>query len=75
MKNTIVYCLVLIISILSLVSCDGLLDKYPLDSLSNETFWNTEDDALLALTGVYQQNNMEGQGKKRNLICGIKILI
>lgn len=64
MKNMIVYCLVLIISILSLVSCDGLLDKYPLDSLSNETFWNTEDDALLALTGVYQQNNMEGTGQK-----------
>jgi hypothetical protein len=32
---------------------DDFLDKQPLDQLSTATFWNTERDALLALTGVY----------------------
>lgn len=30
-----------------------LLNKNPLDQLSSSTFWQTESDALLALTGVY----------------------
>ncbi|KAF5055485.1 SusD family protein [anaerobic digester metagenome] len=30
------------------------LDKEPLDSLSTNTFWKTENDAMLALTGVYK---------------------
>ena len=64
MKNTIAYILILL-CMAGLAGCDSLLDKHPLDSLSNETFWNTEDDALLALTGVYQYNGMEGTGQKK----------
>jgi starch-binding outer membrane protein, SusD/RagB family len=30
------------------------LDKEPLDSLSTGTFWKTESDAMLGLTGVYK---------------------
>ncbi|MDF9797939.1 hypothetical protein OKW21_003202 [Catalinimonas alkaloidigena] len=44
-----------------LFSCADELDLQPLDSFSNETFWTSESNALLALTGVYrgniQQNN------------------
>src|SRR5690625_3575705 len=36
------------------VACDSRLDKDPLDEFTMENFWETEDDALLALTGVYR---------------------
>jgi hypothetical protein len=32
---------------------DNFLDRQPLDRLSKSTFWNTENDAMMALTGVY----------------------
>lgn len=53
-------------SIVVLTGCDSLLNKYPLDSLSNSTFWQTEGDALLALTGVYQQNKLTGTNAKQS---------
>ncbi len=35
-------------------SCENdLLDKQPLDELATENFWTSEEDAELALTGVY----------------------
>lgn len=37
----------------SLFSCNEMLELNPKDSLSSETFWKTEQDARLALTGVY----------------------
>lgn len=33
--------------------CEDFLDKQPLDQLSTATFWKTENDAMLALTGIY----------------------
>ena len=37
-------------------------DKQPLDRVSDATFWNTENDAKLALTGVYRaQSGWGGQ--------------
>lgn len=54
------------ISVILLTGCDSLLNKYPLDSLSNSTFWKTEGDALLALTGVYQQNKLTGTNAKQS---------
>ena len=36
-----------------IAGCESL-DKYPLDSLSTGTFWKTETDAMLGLTGVYK---------------------
>lgn len=35
-------------------SCRKKLEQAPLTSFSNETFWNSEQNALLALTGVYR---------------------
>ncbi len=43
-----------------LVSCAEKLELEPLDSFSNETFWTSESNALLALTGVYRGNISHG---------------
>lgn len=62
-KSVIAY---LSLFVIMLTGCDSLLNKYPLDSLSNSTFWKTEGDALLALTGVYQQNKLTGTNAKQS---------
>jgi len=46
--------LLLVISLLS--SCRKDLDKTPLSSFSNDNFWSSEGNALLALAGVYRGN-------------------
>lgn len=35
------------------LSCTDIFDKEPLDKVSDSTFWQTEQDAELALTGCY----------------------
>lgn len=40
---------------LALVSCEDLLDKNPLDQISNEVFWQSEKEVDMALTGVYSR--------------------
>lgn len=43
------------ILLLFITSCSSdFLDRNPLDQPSNETFWNTEKDALAAATGCYE---------------------
>lgn len=44
---------------------EDLLDKQPLDELSTATFWKTEGDAMLALTGVYYLEGTESSGAKQ----------
>lgn len=43
------------------VSCQDQLETNPLDQFANESFWKSENDALLAITGLYrgeiQMNN------------------
>lgn len=34
-------------------SCSDFLDRYPLDELSDASFWKTEEDAILAVTDIY----------------------
>ena len=65
-KNKLIQAGVIAIILILGTGCDSLLDKNPLDSLSTSTFWKTESDALLALTGVYQQNGMTGTGAKQS---------
>ncbi|WP_277465367.1 RagB/SusD family nutrient uptake outer membrane protein [Parabacteroides sp. PF5-6] len=36
-------------------SCSDFLDRYPVDALSPSTFWQTEDDAYLAMVGCYNR--------------------
>ena len=43
-----------ILSSLMLFSCVEQLEKSPLDSFDNNTFWISEGNAMLALTGVYR---------------------
>lgn len=38
--------------------CDDWLDKQPLSALSESSFWTTESDAMLALTGVYTNSDV-----------------
>ena len=49
----------LLIYMLSCVSCD--LERFPLDQFSEESFWTSEDNAMLALTGIYKANILFGK--------------
>lgn len=55
-----------IITMVTLTNCEKFLDKQPLDQLSTSTFWKTESDALLALTGVYYIEGQSTTGAKQN---------
>lgn len=48
-----VYKLTGIMILLLLSSCKKFLEKNPLDAISSASFWNTDNDAQLALTGCY----------------------
>jgi hypothetical protein len=58
MKTSFIYKFLLPLLILSgnLSSCRKELDKTPLDQFSNESFWTSEPNVMLALTGVYRGN-------------------
>ncbi|MEG3656761.1 RagB/SusD family nutrient uptake outer membrane protein [Arenibacter palladensis] len=48
------------------LSCDkDFLDKNPLDQISNETFWNSDEDVQMALTGVYNRLKDDFYGYRR----------
>lgn len=42
---------ILITLTLSLMGCS--LDRYPLDQFAEDTFWSSEENAIIALTGIY----------------------
>ncbi|WP_160715813.1 RagB/SusD family nutrient uptake outer membrane protein [Chitinophaga solisilvae] len=48
--------LVILFMAVAAVSCKKALDKSPLNNYSNEVFWTSEQNALLALSGVYRSN-------------------
>lgn len=48
----------LILIIINLTGCQDWLDKQPLAALSEASFWSNENDAILALTGVYKNSNV-----------------
>jgi hypothetical protein len=39
--------------LLVLTSCKDFLEKNPLDQISSQIFWNTEEDVQIGLTGIY----------------------
>lgn len=51
---------------LFLTGCEDFLDKQPLDKLSTATFWKTESDAMLGLTGVYFIEGQNSTAAKQN---------
>ena len=53
MKKKIILLLALSFTAGAFTSCDEFLDKNPLDQISSETFWKSEKDVEMGLTGVY----------------------
>ncbi len=46
---------ILVTAGISISSCSKFLDKNPLDQISSETFWTSQKDVDLALSGVYSR--------------------
>ena len=46
-------CLIVIATFLSFSCNDDFLDRQPLDEISNESFWNTENDLLVYNNSLY----------------------
>ncbi|MBD3631137.1 RagB/SusD family nutrient uptake outer membrane protein [Cyclobacterium sp.] len=42
--------------LLSGISCDDKLEQFPTDAFASGTFWTSESNALIALTGMYRGN-------------------
>ncbi len=54
MKRHIVKISLVVFATLLFFSCnDDFLERYPLDEVSNETFWNTENDLLVYNNSIY----------------------
>ncbi|GAA5221930.1 RagB/SusD family nutrient uptake outer membrane protein [Membranihabitans marinus] len=51
-KN-IIYALSMVALMLTMGCNDDFLERYPLDEISNETFWNTENDLKVYNNGLY----------------------
>ncbi len=47
---------IIVLATLILVSCNNdFLERYPLDEISNETFWNTENDLAVYNNSIYDR--------------------
>lgn len=63
-QSKITLCLLPVLILFFISGCsEDLLNKQPLDALSVGTFWQTENDAKLALTGVYNSNKNAEEGR------------
>lgn len=60
MKNT-TYSLLILLSAAMLGGCKGFLEKEPLTSVTTANFFQTEEDALRALTAAYSTLQYDGQ--------------
>ncbi len=52
-KNIIKVCLMVVATMVSYSCNDEFLERYPLDQISNESFWNTENDLKVYNNGFY----------------------
>ena len=77
MKNKFFNHLIIIVStVMFLFSCnDEFMERYPLDQISNQTYWNTENDLLLFNNHLYsiaiQDNVPILQGEHRNSLSDV----
>lgn len=55
MRKIILKRILFLLMVVGMFACQDFLEKYPSDELSEPTFWRTEKDATLALTGVYHE--------------------
>ncbi|MEX0882316.1 MAG: RagB/SusD family nutrient uptake outer membrane protein [Cyclobacteriaceae bacterium] len=63
--------LVGVLSILILIGqtgCQDWLDEQPLVQLSEGSFWNSQSDAMLALTGIYNGSNVGNNSYNNELL-------
>lgn len=67
-KKTYVVIAILMVPILSGCGTDWL-DEQPLESLSAASFWNNQEDALLALTGIYRTGNVGNNSYNNDNLC------
>jgi hypothetical protein len=59
----------ILISIVSLSGCQkDLLDQQPLTDLSEGSFWSSEGDAMLALTGIYNGSSVGNNAYNNELL-------
>jgi hypothetical protein len=56
---------------LILSSCEDFLERNPLDKLSTQTFWSSEDDVETALAGVYSRLHENFLGYERVYLDGL----
>jgi hypothetical protein len=71
MKRNKKFSIIGILSMLLLVSqsgCQDWLDEQPLVQLSEGSFWNSEGDAKLALTGIYNGSNVGDNSYNNELL-------
>ena len=55
-----------------LVSCnDDFLDRYPQDSVTNETYWKTEEQLRAALYPCYETFEYTGPSSSADPLCSI----
>jgi len=56
MKRYIIKLYLVVFATLTFFSCnDEFLERYPLDEISNETFWNTENDLMVYNNSIYNR--------------------
>ena len=73
MKNIFKY--ILLITVISTVSCEDFLEKIPVDTESSETFFRTEKDAMDAVIAVYAALSSEDdQGLYRRSVLELEQL-
>lgn len=58
MKKVYIYMMIGMMGMYS--SCSDILDTYPKDKVSSETFWQTQNDVDLALAGCYKHLKSSG---------------
>src|SRR5690606_23035121 len=44
------------------LACNDMLETVPLDQLSTDTYWSNENDAKMALMGVYANGSVGSRG-------------
>lgn len=66
--NKLKSCLVALLLVSFCISCDDLVDEYPISTISEETFYQTNDDIEAALMGVYDA--MQGTYRQNHFYWG-----
>ena len=61
--------IILIILLIHTGCQEEWLDKQPLSALSESSFWKTESDAMLALTGVYRYSEIVNDVHNNEFMC------